>query len=130
MGSNQEYWCVAVLKLYLFSDFLELLLILFLILLNFSTTSLDNFRLNDGAMSGSSLRSLELWSSCEADGVKLTQQNFVSLVQTTEDAFNANIRDICHMAHGLDQGMIDTLKDIRGHDSVAALRVGKSDGSR
>ena len=81
-------------------------------------------------MSGSSMRSLELWSNCDADGVKLTQQNFVSLVQTTEDAFNADVRDICHMTHGLDQGMIDTLKDIRGHDSVAALRVGKSDGSR
>ena len=119
MGSILECWCVF-----------QELLIQFLILLNFSTTSLDNFRLNDGAMSGSSLRSLELWSNCDADGVKLTQQNFVSLVQTTEDAFNANVRDICHMTHGLDQGMIDTLKDIRGHDSVAALRVGKSDGSR
>jgi len=87
-------------------------------------------RLNDGAMSGSSKRSLELWSSCEANGVKIAQQNFKSLAQTTEDALNANVRDICHMAHGLDGDLIDTIKDIRGHDSVAALRVGTRGGSR
>ena len=87
----------------------------------------------DEPMAGSRTRSVELWSSCDESGTKLTQQNFVSSdgkYRTTDEPSNPWMREICHMTHGLDQNTINAINDIRGYDSVAALRVGKHDGTR
>ena len=77
------------------------------------------------------MRKVELWSGCEKNDALLTQLTFGdSEYKTTEDTVSHKFQDICHLTHGLDQGTIDKIKDIRGHDSVAALRVAKNDGTR
>ena len=85
-------------------------------------------RLSDEIIPGNTLRKVELWSSCDKDGTKL--QAAESVEETTEDSVSFRLQDICHMAHGLDQRLIDNIKNIRGHESVAALRVASKDGSR
>jgi len=88
-------------------------------------------RLSDEAMPGENVRKVELWSSCDKDGSKLkTEEYGGSEFKTTEDLVSFKLQDICHMTHGLDKPFIDKIKDIRGHDSVAALRVASKDGSR
>ena len=52
------------------------------------------------------------------------------MYRSTEDALSltSNVYDICHMVHGLDSATVDVINNIRGHDSVLALRVSKRDG--
>ena len=54
------------------------------------------------------------------------------MYRSTEDALSltSNVYDICHMVHGLDSATVDVINNIRGHDSVLALRVSKRDGTK
>merc|ERR1719516_827395 len=53
------------------------------------------------------------------------------MYRSTEDALSltSNVYDICHMIHGLESATVDVINNIRGHDSILALRVSKRDGT-